>query len=137
MANLGLRRDTAMVYGQAFPSAGAHDYDMVGYTIANGLPDQRNGQHLTDTYKLPNHPTFSQDSMYSAPGQQGGQWKQLAPYKDMPQDRWDAAPGRYEFMPSPANSQFRTPNQLADYIQRYETRGTYLKTPLGYVQGSR
>jgi hypothetical protein len=31
--------------------------------------------HLPDTFKKPNHPTFSKDSMYSIPGiQEGGEW---------------------------------------------------------------
>jgi hypothetical protein len=35
------------------------------------------GQHLPDTYKQPNHITFSTDSKYSKPGQEGGTWKQI------------------------------------------------------------
>jgi hypothetical protein len=43
------------------------DYDMRGYWKANpsGRPDSRG--HYPDTFKLPNHPTFSNESRYATP----------------------------------------------------------------------
>lgn len=43
------------------------DYDLRGYwldpnTVKDGI---KNGQHFTDTYKKPNHPTFSVESKYA------------------------------------------------------------------------
>jgi len=35
------------------------------------------GVHSTDKGKLPNYPTFSDESIYSRPGQEGGSWKYL------------------------------------------------------------
>lgn len=61
------------------------DYDLESYyksLKANpGTPGkfdpEASSAHLTDTYKKPNHPTFSKDSMYSIPGiQEGGEWNE-------------------------------------------------------------
>jgi hypothetical protein len=57
------------------------DYDMAGYDKEHGAGAGEkvlaSGQHLPDTYKQPNHITFSTDSKYSKPGQEGGTWKQI------------------------------------------------------------
>lgn len=42
------------------------DYDYRGFFAKYGPVDIRNGQHFTDEYKLPNHPTFSNESVYAA-----------------------------------------------------------------------
>ena len=55
------------------------DYDLRGYWVNGGFKDTGQG-HMPDTYKKPNHPTFSSESMYNgtkdASGNvlQGGQW---------------------------------------------------------------
>lgn len=49
-------------------------YDLAGYIKKYGVPDQSKRQHLTDEFKLPNHVTFSSDSIYSTPQTPGGQW---------------------------------------------------------------
>src|SRR6266849_6500039 len=63
-------------YGQRYGSDAANDYDMRGYFKAN--PDvmpNAEGQHYPDTYKKPNHPTFSDESIYHGQaGNQGGTW---------------------------------------------------------------
>lgn len=38
-------------------------------------PDSQ--EHFTDRYKLPNHPTFSNESIYSTPSTPGGSWSEL------------------------------------------------------------
>jgi hypothetical protein len=50
------------------------DYDIQGYFLSGQTPDERG--HSTDQFKKPNHPTFSNESMYSNPflGESGGQW---------------------------------------------------------------
>lgn len=49
------------------------DYDLRGAFKANSQ-EAGNG-HLPDTYKKPNHPTFSVESIYNGvDGVQGGQW---------------------------------------------------------------
>ena len=40
-----------------------NDYDLRGYWKNEGSKPQ--GGHMTDTYKKPNHPTFSNESMYN------------------------------------------------------------------------
>jgi hypothetical protein len=50
-----------------------YDYDIKGAYL-NGLAAAGNG-HFPDTYKKPNHPTFSNQSTYNgADGQYGGVW---------------------------------------------------------------
>lgn len=51
------------------------DYDMRGFW-KSGAAQGSNG-HFPDTYKLPSHPTFSDESIYSGKGgNQGGHWEQ-------------------------------------------------------------
>lgn len=51
----------------------AYDYDMRG-AWKEGITADRSG-HFPDTYKKPNHPTFSNESRYhGAGGRMGGQW---------------------------------------------------------------
>lgn len=68
------------------------DYDMAGYDKEHGAGEGEktiaSGQHLPDTYKLPNHITFSKDSKYSNSGQEGGTWKQDG-------DKWNFTPSAF------------------------------------------
>jgi hypothetical protein len=82
------------------------DYDMTGYISKYGVPDQSKGQHLTDEFKLPNHPTFSTNSKYSTPEQPGGEWKQE-------NNTW-------HFYASPHNLQNTPPEQLRQYFDKVE-----------------
>jgi hypothetical protein len=81
------------------------DYDLRGAWKA-GVRPAANG-HLPDTYKKPNHPTFSQESQYSPPGQTGGQWIQ-------------APNGKWIFMASPLNMNNMGPGGLLDYFAQRE-----------------
>lgn len=49
------------------------DYDYYSFFKNNGVGDIQN--HFPDTYKRPNHPTFSNESIYSTPENPGGTWK--------------------------------------------------------------
>ena len=50
-----------------------YDYDVNGFFLSGAGKDS-NG-HSTDLYKKPNHPTFSNESMYHGKdGYQGGSW---------------------------------------------------------------
>ena len=51
------------------------DYDINGAFRAGLLDNVQNGVHLPDTYKKPNHMTFSTESKYSSPEQFGGTWE--------------------------------------------------------------
>ena len=48
------------------------DYDVAGYWLAGERPDERG--HGTDMYKKPNHPTFSNESIYNDDQRVGGYW---------------------------------------------------------------
>jgi hypothetical protein len=48
------------------------DYDLYGAFISGYKPSENN--HLPDTFKLPNHPTFSNESVYSNEETPGGSW---------------------------------------------------------------
>ncbi len=49
-----------------------YDYDLRGAWLNGDLPDQN--YHMPDTWKKPWHPTFSNESIYSTPGAEGGRW---------------------------------------------------------------
>lgn len=54
------------------------DYDYRGFFKKYGPVDVQQGQHFTDEFKLPNHPTFSNESTYFNDTTQpfGGRWVQ-------------------------------------------------------------
>ena len=83
----------------------SYDYDLQGWYKANG-PQNLTGAHLTDQYKKPNHPTFSDQSMYhGVNGMQGGQWNQ----------KMD---GSYTFTPGSTNVYSK--DELQDYFKKVE-----------------
>lgn len=49
-----------------------YDYDLRGAWLNGDLPDQN--YHMTDKWKKPWHPTFSNESIYSTPQMTGGHW---------------------------------------------------------------
>ena len=86
----------------------ADNYDYESWQRANHGVTMAPGQHYPDTYKLPEHPTFSNESMYHGKnGAQGGQW-------DKNSD------GAWTFTPGPTNLQNYSRQQLQDYFQRVE-----------------
>lgn len=83
------------------------DYDLRGAWKAAGgkLPKQG---HLPDTFKKPNHPTFSAESIYQGrDGMQGGTWTQKPG-------------GRWSFTTGPANVEMYGEQGLRDYFSRVE-----------------
>ena len=62
-----------------------------------------NGGHGPDTFKLPNHPTFSEESVHSTPEKSGGRWQQGD------EDRW-------YFHPSEHNLKNKSPEELGEYL---------------------
>jgi hypothetical protein len=84
--------------------ASSYDYDMRGWFAQNG-PQDLSEAHLTDQFKKPNHPTFSDQSIYhGANGMQGGSWQQDG-------NAWQFRPGAQNFY---------SPDELKDYFQRVE-----------------
>jgi hypothetical protein len=86
------------------------DYDYQSYIERYGVPDQSKGQHLTDEFKLPNHITFSDESVYSTPEQQGGQWKEEG--------------GRWHYYASPYVVNRQGAGRITDYFKRFEPDAT-------------
>ena len=82
----------------------ASDYDYAGAHAA-GVQQASNG-HWPDTYKLPNHITFSTDSKYSKPGQEGGTWAQQN--------------GKWHYAPSAFVLSQHSPDELKSYFARSE-----------------
>lgn len=82
------------------------DYDMRGAFKA-GVTAAGNG-HFPDTFKKPNHITFSDQSQYHGKdGVHGGKWEQLEG------DRW-------RFTASPHNLQQNDAATLQQYFKQYE-----------------
>lgn len=92
------------------------DYDLRGAWKADAQAAQ-NG-HLPDTWKKPNHPTFSAESQYSTPQNPGGSWQPAG------NDQWT-------YWASPANLQYRNATSLADYFKQVEPTNT-LVLPFDY-----
>lgn len=59
------------------PDSPMHQYDYRGYYSKYGDLDMTKGEHFTDEYKLPGHPTFSNESKYSNKKTPGGSWNQM------------------------------------------------------------
>ena len=93
-----------------------HDYDLRGAFKAGVRPDPVTG-HLPDTYKKPNHVTFSDESVYHGQdGNQGGHW---TPRPD----------GSYTFSPGPTNLGNYGEDELSNYFQQYEKGNALILAP--------
>lgn len=85
------------------PNDSGTDYDLRGAYKAGIKPDAQRG-HFPDTFKKPNHPTFSTESQYSGKdGFVGGKWGDGDSYT-----------------PSATNLQFKQPQELQQYFQQNE-----------------
>lgn len=86
------------------------DYDLRGYWLNNGLLGA-NG-HLTDQYKKPNHPTFSDQSKYNGAA---------APFGTFVGGTWDQTGNGYSYTPSAEMLKNTHPlNWLQGYMNRFE-----------------
>lgn len=103
-------------YSTKFKTGDSYDYDMQGWYKANpGADPKGEGVHYPDTFKKPNHPTFSDQSQYNTGDNQGG--------------RWDTNPDNtYSFTPGATNLQYRSKEELQDYFDRIE-KGNTLNFP--------
>ena len=102
-----------------YPTEDSPDYDLESYISKYGDPGQAGtGKHLTDEFKLPNHMTFSNESIYSNPETQGGRWQSGG------NDRW-------AFTPSDFNLTRHDSKTLADYFHNYERKNTVVMLPNG------
>lgn len=94
------------------------DYDLRGAWKSNAKA-ATNG-HLPDTWKKPNHPTFSDESMYSGKDGAGvgGQW--MGDGGDL-----------WSFRASPANLRYRNASGLAQYFKEAEPNASVI-LPIDY-----
>jgi hypothetical protein len=89
----------------------SYDYDMRG-AFRKGITADPNG-HFPDTFKKPNHPTFSDQSQYhGVDGMVGGSW--------LRQGEQDA------FQPGPANLHWRPLERLQNYFTDREPNAVLL-----------
>lgn len=109
------RRDPAAVMRDT------HNYDLQGAYLSQLQSDERG--HLTDTFKKPNHPTFSDQSQYSGvDGNVGGVWDHVG--------RGRHSLPLWRFTPSETNMQHQTPQELQDYWRQVEApAGNILRMP--------
>ena len=82
------------------------DYDLRGAWKANARA-AANG-HLPDTWKKPNHATFSTGSIYSTPDMRGGTWDD------------GSSPNNYIYEASPVNVRNMGMGRLAQYFLQFE-----------------
>ena len=93
-----------------------YDYDLRGAWKA--MAKQSANGHFPDTFKKPNHPTFSNESQYAlGPVLQGGQW------------------GNGTFAPGVTNLQFHSPQELTEYMRSVEP--DYRLLPPLWLRGRR
>ena len=92
------------------------DYDLRGAWWTGEQADE--GGHMTDRFKKPNHPTFSDQSQYSSPAAPGGHWS-------------DAGGGKSVFWASPHNLQQSGMAGLQHYFNQAEP-GNAVVAPLDY-----
>jgi hypothetical protein len=64
------------------------------------------GKHFPDTYKKPNHPTFSDESKYHGGKYEGG--------------HWGFENGKDTFTPGRTNLEQHTAKEIQDYFKEYE-----------------
>lgn len=92
--------------GNKNPQDEEQDYDLPGYFKSGGVIPESG--HLPDTFKKPNHPTFSTGSMYhGVGGNEGGTWAQN------PDQTWNFTAGR-------TNMEHWGPQGLQQYFNKYE-----------------
>lgn len=72
--NTPLNKDQQTEFDKKFSPGDKYDYDMQGWFKANPDVNMAEGQHFPDTFKKPNHPTFSDESIYHGGDYQGGTW---------------------------------------------------------------
>jgi hypothetical protein len=93
-----------------------YDYDLRGAWLASA-GKAANG-HLPDTYKKPNHPTFSTESQYSGKdGYMGGTWA-------------EGKGKKWLYTASPTNMKFRTAEQMNQYFKMTEPDADLLLAPI-------
>lgn len=111
-----LTPEEELTFQQQFPSwaQDSQDYDLRG-AWKGGAVKAPNG-HLPDTWKKPNHITFSDGSIYHGQdGKMGGKWT-LSPEDNK----------TWTFEPSQTNLENTSPKDLKKYFDEYEPDSTLI-----------
>ena len=110
-----LNKEEQESYARKYGPDANLDYDMQGFHKYSPDFTPGSGQHFPDTYKKPNHPTFSNESIYSGGEHEGGQWEKNPN-------------GAYQFTPGRTNLENRSPQELQEYFNKVEP-GNKLNLP--------
>lgn len=94
------------------PNDTGADYDLRGAFKADITPDPERG-HLPDTFKKPNHPTFSDQSQYHGMDDNVG-------------GTWGNVDGQDTFTPGATNLKNHTPEELGNYFKEVEPNAKLL-----------
>lgn len=100
-------------------SRDTYDYDLRGAFLGGAA--QAANAHYPDTYKKPNHPSFSTGSQYhGVDGTAGGVWTQNQ--------------GTWQFVPGATNLQLHGPQRLQEYFQRADPSAVLVLSPQPTMQ---
>lgn len=105
-------------------------YDVKGFWKSGDYKNMDSDNHGTDTWKKPNHPTFSNQSKYhGADGWYGGNWTDKTGYQPSKQTLETYGPDYYNWM-------FKSEPGRSEYLDmsRYES-GLNKPTPFVYQKG--
>jgi len=95
-----------------------YDYDLRGYwkKYGNNFNGDKETGHLTDEFKKPNHPTFSDQSKYNGvDNNAGGKWEQTSD-------------GKWSFTPSKSTIKLLGKDKIKQYWSKAESsQGNVLK----------
>lgn len=95
-----------------------YDYDYKSFFADNPNAKLSPGQHYPDTYKKPNHPTFSDESRYH--GTMGYRHPQTGEPVKPEGGHWEKDGDQWTFTPGRSNLEFHTPQELIDYFKKNE-----------------
>jgi len=104
--NTPLTEQEQTQFDQKFSKGDKYDYDMQGWFKLNQDKMMGEGQHFPDTFKKPNHPTFSDESIYHGGEYQGG--------------KWGNEDGKDTFTPGDTNMNLHGRDRLQDYFKSTE-----------------
>lgn len=109
--NTELSPEDTESFSKKFSTKDTYDYDMQGYHKTNPDAIIDKDAHFPDTFKKPNHPTFSDESQYHGKdGNEGGKWDLLMDYDH----------ASFQFTPGKTNLEHHSPEELQDYFNRIE-----------------
>jgi len=116
------------------PDSPAHYYDYRGYYKENGFAPMTKGQHFTDKYKLPGHPTFSEESQYFKfdNSDMAGRWGKLPLDVGYGQDNFLPA-GKKNITKYYEGGSLGTSLNNLDFLTEYNQGSSHEQSPYGGI----